>query len=117
MSRILPPLFSRLLTILVALGCVGAALWMGYAFLQPIPIPPLPPSRAAVRFDARVDVSKNAVFQHLEPVGLEPLSLDGLGRLNPFAPLPVISLTTTSVTSTLEGVTTTSEIPVLIPAN
>ncbi len=120
MSHVLPPLFSRLLAACIALGCVAAALWMGYVLLEPVPIPPLPPGRAYVRFDTKADVSQNVVFQHLEPLGSQTFSLDGLGRLNPFAPVPIIVTATTTVSSTttllpVMSHESTSSVPLVLP--
>ena len=107
-----PSIFSRILMIIGALAVVGFTYWFITTSLAPLSVPEAPPTRGNVRFDPRVDVSKNPSFQQLYPLGpmviVQPTTL---GRQNPFSALPII----TAPTGTASAVGT-STTPVEPPA-
>jgi lipoprotein-anchoring transpeptidase ErfK/SrfK len=114
LQRSAPPIFSRIIMVLMAIASLGAAFWFGMQALEPVPVPPPPPAKSRVTFNPNVDVSKNTVFQRLEPLGPATIEPGELGRVNPFVPIMAPSTSTapelvmaTSTTST----TSTSDIP------
>lgn len=87
-----PSIFSRILMIVGALAVVGFTYWFITTSLAPLPVPEAPPARGNVRFDPRVDVSKNPSFQQLYPLG--PMTIvppTTIGRQDPFSALPVFT--------------------------
>lgn len=89
--------------VLGALAVCGTVFWFIYTSLGPVDVPPPPPSRKALKFDAQADVSRNEVFGRLrllvENPNLEPPEI---GRPNPFIPVPKPQVlpAATSTTST-----------------
>lgn len=89
------------MTVIMVVACLVAAFWVGLQALEPVPVPPLPPAKAQVRFDPKVDVSNNPMFKRLEPLGPGAVEAGTLGRVNPFAPvLPASTATGTQATTT-----------------
>lgn len=93
-------LFARITTVIMLLACLAVAFWVISQALEPVAVPPSPPAKAQVRFDPRVDVSQNTVFQRLEPLGPAIIEPGKMGRTNPFVPLPVMSVATSSAVTT-----------------
>jgi len=108
-GRIIPSFVSRLILVVVIFATIGAALYVGSMFLEPVPVPFPPPPKAAVKFDARADVSKNPVFPTLQPIGPTEIVPGQLGRVNPFAEVPPPATSTASATSTPAVPTSTVE--------
>lgn len=107
-QRFASSLFSKLMTVIMVVACLVAAFWVALQALEPVPVPPLPPAKAQVKFDPKVDVSNNAMFKRLEPLGPGAIEAGTLGRVNPFAPvIPASAATGTSATTT----TTLPELP------
>lgn len=102
-------LFSKVITLVLVFVCLGAAFYFGSQFLEPVDVPPPPPVRAQVRFNPKADVSKNEVFQRLEPYGPTKVEPGETGRLNPFAPVEVVI---ERATTTANATTVDSAVPV-----
>jgi|GEM_PF-1373965 len=110
------PLFSRIITIVGVFAVLGAAYWFITTSLTPVPVPPVPPQRASVRFDPRVDVSKDAVFTNLHPLSALSVNVGEMGRVNPFVPAPPAAiaselLTASSTTNSDSAAKTASSTP------
>lgn len=107
-------LFSRILLIIGGLLVVGMSYWFIQTSLAPVPVPPVPPQPGAVRFDPSLDVSKNAVFFSLRPLGPDLVTPTIVGRPNPFAlVIPSAAVTTTAATTTpTSQAIATSTIPI-----
>ena len=113
-----PSLFSRILLAIMGLALIVMAYWFITTALTPVPVPPVPPAKGAVSFDAKADVSKDALFQRLRPLAPSTVDVGATGRLNPFvppAPTPVVvsSTATTTVpsatsTETMQSPSTTN---------
>lgn len=83
--------------IIGALAVIVFAYWFLSTSLSPVEVPPLVLSRKDVKFDPKVDMSKNAKFLRLKPLGDGVPELTGLGRSNPFLPYIVATGTAPSV--------------------
>ncbi|MFA4954731.1 MAG: hypothetical protein WC641_05455 [Patescibacteria group bacterium] len=86
-------IFSRIVLVLGGLAVLGFTYWLLATSLAPIEVPPLAVSRREIKFDPRVDMSKNEKFLRLKPLGDGVPELTGLGRSNPFMPLTMASST------------------------
>lgn len=96
-NRVAPSLFSRIVLILAVAASLGVAYWVGSQALEPVFVPLNVPARRAVSFDPKADVSKNPVFQILQPLGPEGIDPGVLGRQNPFV-APTSAAPSTSTT-------------------
>lgn len=96
-SRVAPSIFSRILLIVAVVAALVAGYWLVSQALEPVPLPPAPLTKPAVRFDTKADVSKHPVFTQLEPIGPAAVDAGTLGRQNPF--VPIQSATPTRATS------------------
>lgn len=104
-NRVVPSFFSRIILITVIFVTIGAGLYVGSLLLEPVEVPIPTPTKAAVKFDVRSDVSKNPVFLTLQPMGPSEIVPGQLGRVNPFAEVPPTPTSTPIVpTSTVEVV-------------
>lgn len=83
---------------------IGLTYWFIQTSLAPVPVPPAPPTRGAVRFDPALDVSKSDTFFRLRPMGPFEVKPENLGRVNPFVPIPHV---TTTASGTVEMVSST----------
>jgi hypothetical protein len=99
-TSVSPTLISRITLVIVILASVAAAFWAGAKFLEPVTVPPPPPSKGYVKFNVKTDVSKNPVFAGLEALGPKKIESGELGRQNPFVPVPKPVETSTTTTST-----------------
>jgi hypothetical protein len=77
--------FDRIVLVLAALAAFGAAAWAGFRLYEPVPIPPIPPTKASVSFDSRVDVRKNGLFGLLHSALRGDVEPGIVGHVNPFA--------------------------------
>ena len=94
-------LFSKIVMLLLAIACVVAMFWFGSQALEPVEVPPAPPGKSSVTFNPKSDVSQQAVFQRLEPLGPTHIEPGELGRQNPFVPLPApVAVSSTAPTGT-----------------
>lgn len=93
-ARVSHSLFSRLILMAAILATLGAGFWVASLMLEPAPLPMIP-SKKAVKFDSKNDVSGNKVFNDLRALGPKKLEAGELGRVNPFA--PVVVQTTSSM--------------------
>lgn len=93
MARRASSLFSRIITLVLVAVCLMAVFWIASLALAPVEVPVPAPSKMRVVFDPSVDVSKQPLFQHLEPLGPEKVDVGMRGRMNPFLPVatPVVS--------------------------
>ncbi|MFA5935698.1 MAG: hypothetical protein WC787_02505 [Patescibacteria group bacterium] len=98
------PIFSRIVMLLLAIACLGAAFWFGSQALEPVPIPPPPPAKSKINFNPNADVSRHPVFQRLEPLGPAHVEKGELGRVNPFVPLPPPASATSSEDIVIEPI-------------
>ncbi|MFZ2803739.1 MAG: hypothetical protein WA001_00800 [Patescibacteria group bacterium] len=101
-------LFSRILLIIGGLLVVGLSFWFIETSLSPVPVPPVPPQPSSVQFDPTLDVSKNAVFFGLRPMGPDVSTPVSVGRDNPFIPPPA-PVFVTSTTSTIPETATNTD--------
>ncbi len=76
--------FQNIILVLSALAVLGAAVWVGMVVFEPAPVPPIPPSRARVSFDAKADIRQNRLFDTLRAVITGEIEPGALGKLNPF---------------------------------
>lgn len=108
------PLISSLIKVLGALAVSGSVFWFLYSSLAPVEVPQPPPSRKALTFDTRADVSQNRIFTQLHSLA-ENLDLKAkdIGRPNPFMPIPKPQAlpAASSTTSTTETPTSTPSMP------
>lgn len=86
-------LFSRIVLVLVVGGTLVAAYRVVSLALEPVAVPSIPPIKKDVQFNPKGDVSKNAVFGSLRPVGPEAVVPGTVGKANPFTP-PYVPTTT-----------------------
>lgn len=108
--KTLTTLFSRMLFVLGGLSAVVFVFYLIQTTLSPVPVPPLPPAPTSARFDPALDVTKNAAFGRLRPVGPSAVLIGAIGRSNPFTPPPT-STSESNVESRTSQVTT-STLPV-----
>ncbi len=106
-----PPLVSRILLIVGALAVIGLSYWFIRTSLAPVAIPPVSVTRSAATFDPAADVTKNATFDTLHPLGPDLITPTVMGREDPFAPVPVTSIATTSTGTATSTVAATSTVP------
>lgn len=116
-------LFTRIMLTLGAISVAGFTFWFLYTSLSPVEVPLPPPTRGALRFDTKADLSQDQRFTDLQALvndfNIEPGTL---GRANPFMPLPPPVqevFVTTTATSTPETPTSTNleNPPMLMPSD
>jgi hypothetical protein len=78
-------LFQRILLILSALAVLGVAMWGGFRFFEPVPVPPIPPPKQRVSFDPNADIRNHPFWEGLFAVFNDEVEPGVLGRDNPFA--------------------------------
>lgn len=76
--------FQNIILALSALAVLGAAVWVGMVVFEPAPVPPIPPPRTRVSFDAKADIRQNRLFNALRAVITGEIEPGALGKLNPF---------------------------------
>lgn len=84
--RLVTTIITRTLLVIGALLCLVFGYWIIQIALAPVTVPPPPPARKNVTFDARLDVSKNAQFTELKTIGPIDVDVPQTGRDNPFVP-------------------------------
>jgi hypothetical protein len=77
-------LVHHIVLVLAAVGVLGVAWWVGSRLIEPVPPAPVPPSKASVSFDPRVDVRTKPLFNTLQTLFRGELDPGIVGRLNPF---------------------------------
>jgi hypothetical protein len=92
-------LFSRILLIVGGLLAVLSVYWLVQVSLAPVSVPPAPGARGVIRFDPKLDVSKNELFFRLRSLGPQDVSIPSLGRANPFLPIVQVQLPPVGVSS------------------
>ncbi|MBD3252088.1 hypothetical protein GF380_06625, partial [Candidatus Uhrbacteria bacterium] len=75
----------RIVLLLGALGIVAAAIWIGIQVLEPVRVPPAPPSKPAVTFDPKADIRSHNLWGTLQDFlqGI-PQETGVVGNPNPF---------------------------------
>ncbi|MBU1349175.1 hypothetical protein KJ781_03865 [Patescibacteria group bacterium] len=105
---------ARMLLVFLVFATAGGALYVGSMLLEPVTVAPMLFGKAKVAFDASADVSNNPIFQSLRPLGPGTVTVGQLGRINPFAPIPIASTSTAAQAITTEPVPEPTEEPLPI---
>lgn len=111
MARVSPSIFSRIILVVVVLASLGGGLWVVSQLLEPVAVPPPPLHKAAITFNPASDVSKNLVFQGLQPLGPMTVEPGEMGRLNPFLPVTVPNPASSTPSFVATSTTATSSQP------
>ncbi len=106
-QRLLTTIISRVLLVIGAGLCLVFGYWIIQMSLSPVSVPPPPPARKNVTFDARLDISKNDTFTQLHSIGPLEVDVPPTGRENPFAPAvaPVVVTAPVAIIATSTPVT------------
>lgn len=77
-------ILHRIVLLISAVGVLAIAWWVGSRAIEPVPPPPIPPPKASVSFDPRVDVRTHPLFNTLQALYRGQLDAGIVGRANPF---------------------------------
>lgn len=77
-------LIHRLVLVFSALAVVGIVVWIGMKVLAPVEVPPAPPPKAHVTFDAKSDIRSNNLFLRLKEFIIGDIDIGLIGNPLPF---------------------------------
>jgi hypothetical protein len=106
--------FSGIILVLGTLAVCGTIFWFLYTSFSPVDVPAPPPARTALTFDPQTDVSQNKIFGQLQDLRKNAdLSVQNIGRPNPFMKVPItlpqaISASSTSSTAPMTETASTT---------
>lgn len=103
-----PPIFARITLGVSALVMVGVVYYYISQAIKDAPPPPSLPLRQAQGFNVKADVTKNKVFNQLDESVLQPIPDYPMGRENPFVPLSLENVVTSTIPAEGLSVTDTS---------